>query len=65
LIVDDTVPWFEWRSVTEGEEFLVDGRIARATLNRIDEVAEKGGPFFLATGFSRRNSNWSGFTSTA
>jgi iduronate 2-sulfatase len=52
-LVDDTVPWFEWRSVTEGEEFLKDGRTAGATINRIDELAEDGVPFFLATGFSR------------
>jgi iduronate 2-sulfatase len=50
---DDTVPWFEWRSVTEGEAFLKDGRIARATVNRIDEIAEDDVPFFLCAGFSR------------
>jgi iduronate 2-sulfatase len=53
LIVDKTVPWFQWRSVTNGSEFLVDGRIARATINRLDEVAAAGEPFFLAAGFSR------------
>lgn len=50
---DDTVPWFEWRSVTEGEEFLTDGQIARATVNRIDEIVKDGVPFFLCAGFSR------------
>ncbi|MEM0964935.1 MAG: sulfatase [Verrucomicrobiota bacterium] len=53
LIVDETVPWFEWRSVVDGEEFLKDGQIARATINRADEIAEDGVPFFLGIGFSR------------
>jgi arylsulfatase A-like enzyme len=50
---DDTVPWFEWRAVTEGEEFLTDGQIARATVNRIDEIVKDDVPFFLCAGFSR------------
>ncbi len=53
LLVDETVKWFRWRSVVEGEEFLKDGRIARATINRIDEIVTDGVPFFLAAGFSR------------
>ncbi|MCK5564837.1 MAG: sulfatase [Planctomycetes bacterium] len=53
LLVDKTVPWFRWRSVTEGEQFLKDGRIARATINRIDEIVADGVPFFIAAGFSR------------
>ena len=53
MLADDTVPWFEWRSVTEGEEFLKDGRVARATINRIDELKKDGVPFFLSAGFHR------------
>ncbi|MEM1221951.1 MAG: sulfatase [Verrucomicrobiota bacterium] len=53
LLGDETVPWFEWRSVTEGEEFLKDFQIARATINRIDEIAADGVPFFLGVGFAR------------
>lgn len=53
MLAGDTTPWFEWRSVTKGEEFLKDGRTARATINRIDEIAEDGVPFFLCAGFSR------------
>ncbi len=53
MLADDTTPWFEWRSVTEGEDLLKDGRTARATINRINEIAEDGVPFFLAAGFSR------------
>lgn len=52
-LADDTVPWFVWRSVTEGEEYLKDGRVARATLNRIDEIAKDDVPFFLSVGFHR------------
>jgi arylsulfatase A-like enzyme len=52
-LVDDTVPWFQWRAVTEGEDYLVDGRTARAVMARLDELAAGGQPFFLATGFSR------------
>jgi len=53
LLADETVKWFEWRSVTEGEEFLKDGRMARATINRMDEITKEGGPFFLSVGFAR------------
>jgi arylsulfatase A-like enzyme len=53
MLADDTVPWFEWRSVTEGEEFLKDGRTARATIRRIDEIVEDDVPFFLSVGFAR------------
>lgn len=53
MLADESVPWFEWRSVTEGEEFLKDGRTARATINRIDEAVAEGGPFFIGVGFSR------------
>jgi iduronate 2-sulfatase len=53
LLADETVQWFEWRAVTEGEELLKDGRTARATINRMDEIAEDGVPFFLAVGFAR------------
>lgn len=53
LLADETVPWFEWRSVTEGEEFLKDGQAARATINRIDEVVADEVPFFMAVGFAR------------
>jgi len=52
-LADETVKWFEWRSVTEGEELLKDGRTARATLKRIDEIVEDTVPFFLCAGFSR------------
>ena len=55
LLADETVKWFEWRSVTEGEELLKDGRTARATINRIDEALAEGGPFFIAAGFARPN----------
>ncbi|VGO15640.1 Choline-sulfatase [Pontiella desulfatans] len=53
MLADDTVKWFTWRSVEEGEEFLKDGRTARATVNRIDEAVESGEPFFIAAGFAR------------
>lgn len=53
LLVDDTVPWFEWRSVTEGEEYLKDHQIAQATVNRMDDILEAQKPFFLAVGFLR------------
>ncbi len=53
MLADQTVKWFEWRSVTEGEELLKDGRTARATMNRMDEAAEDGKPFFIAVGFAR------------
>ena len=53
LIVDDTVPWFQWRSVTENEELLIDQRIANAAINRLDEATRTDKPFFLAVGFSR------------
>ncbi|MEM6910249.1 MAG: sulfatase [Verrucomicrobiota bacterium] len=53
MLGDDTVPWFQWRSVTEGEEFLKDFQIARATIRRADELAADGVPFFLAVGFAR------------
>ena len=53
MLADDTVKWFVWRSVEEGEEFLKDGRTARATVARIDEAVESGEPFFIAAGFAR------------
>ncbi|MEO0510901.1 MAG: sulfatase [Verrucomicrobiota bacterium] len=53
MLSDETVPWFEWRSVTEGEEYLKDFQVARATMNRIDEIAADGVPFFLGVGFAR------------
>ncbi|MGB0258703.1 MAG: sulfatase, partial [Coraliomargarita sp.] len=53
LLADETVRWFEWRSVTEGEEFLKDGQAARATIKRIDEVVADEVPFFMAVGFAR------------
>lgn len=53
MLADDTVPWFTWRSVTEGEEFLKDGQAARATINRINEIVEDDVPFFLGLGLAR------------
>ncbi len=52
-LVDDTVPWLEWRSVTEGEKHLKDGLVAKATVNRINEIVEDETPFFLSVGFYR------------
>lgn len=53
LLATEDLGWFEWRSVTEGEELLKDGRVARATVRRIDEAVESGEPFFIAAGFAR------------
>ena len=53
MLADETVKWFEWRSVTEGEDFLKDGRVARATIHRMDEAVEDAVPFFLCAGFAR------------
>ncbi|MFN3165472.1 MAG: sulfatase [Phycisphaeraceae bacterium] len=53
LIVDESVPWFRWRAVTENEDLLIDHRIATAAINRLDELATRQTPFFLAIGFSR------------
>lgn len=53
MLADDTVKWFEWRSVTEGEELLKDGRVAQATINRMDEIVGDQVPFFLCAGFAR------------
>ena len=53
LLVDNTVPWFRWRSVTEGEEYLKDHQVARAAINRMDDILEAQKHFFLAIGFMR------------
>ncbi|VGO23570.1 sulfatase [Pontiella sulfatireligans] len=53
FLADETVKWFEWRSVTEGEDLLKDGRVMRASKNRADEILEDGAPFFLCAGFAR------------
>lgn len=53
FLSDGSLKWFQWRSVTEGEEFLKDTQAANTMIQRIDELAESGDPFFLAFGLAR------------
>jgi len=47
------LPWMEWRAVTENEELIFDTMLEKAATNRMNEVAKRDEPFFVAVGFRR------------